>query len=281
MKYALGFFSAVCFIGSIIFIGVGLHTMYTYGLGILGDYRGHIVKGDAFNFIIIANRGIGWINIGIISSIIGSTLAILAKGLPEGDTKRCPFCAEIIKAEARVCRYCGRELPEEAALEEATEASEEERRKLFLAHVKSVIADLRSSISPGFDEDERSIRFRYVVSHRRLRQLSGLTPEALKRVNKNLAAWLTSSNVGVKLEMRGENKFVGNFVLIVDKPTTIRFHGKLPPEAWVTYGYLRVSGEQSASQLKEALGERGMEWLAKLEANGLVEKVDDKFRAKT
>jgi len=38
--------------------------------------------------------------------------AIEKKQLASGDLRKCPFCAEIIKSEAKVCRFCGRDLPE-------------------------------------------------------------------------------------------------------------------------------------------------------------------------
>ena len=36
--------------------------------------------------------------------------ALEKKELATGDTRKCPYCAELIKREAKVCRYCHREL---------------------------------------------------------------------------------------------------------------------------------------------------------------------------
>src|SRR3990172_704514 len=41
----------------------------------------------------------------------------LQAGADDGPTKVCPFCAESVKLAAKVCRFCGRELPLQAGRE--------------------------------------------------------------------------------------------------------------------------------------------------------------------
>jgi hypothetical protein len=71
--------------------------------------------------VIASNKGrsfMGWYIYGVLLFIVALIHSLVIskdvqfkeeQSLANGDTKRCEFCAEPIRLEAKVCRYCGRD----------------------------------------------------------------------------------------------------------------------------------------------------------------------------
>ncbi len=63
--------------------------------------------------------------IGLVLSLVVSknTEQLEDRAIAEGTVKRCPYCAELVKTEAVICRYCGKELPQKEIIDKVLPAA--------------------------------------------------------------------------------------------------------------------------------------------------------------
>jgi len=73
--------------------------------------------------IILSNKGrsgCGGFALGFLLGPIGLVIALVMstdhkelekRSLQEGEMRKCPNCAELVRVEAKKCRFCGSELP--------------------------------------------------------------------------------------------------------------------------------------------------------------------------
>jgi RNA polymerase subunit RPABC4/transcription elongation factor Spt4 len=77
-----------------------------------------------------------------LTPVVGLLMAAIAKPRQAAASqRRCPFCAELLKREAKGCRFCGKHLPEVESPQDQSEGQRFEGRSEYEAW-KAAIAEL-------------------------------------------------------------------------------------------------------------------------------------------
>ena len=110
------------------------------GTGVLAKTRGHKPVGFAFLAFVISP-----LFACIILLVMPSNVRELERmSVAAGSSRKCPFCAETVKAEAIVCRFCGRDIPPN------TRFTREQIRQDTLAMIRDLEKDKRIAWVPDF-----------------------------------------------------------------------------------------------------------------------------------
>jgi hypothetical protein len=86
----------------IVIIWLGLSVV----AGVIANNKGRSGLGFFFLSVLLSPL------IGIIAALVAkqNVKAVETMQINKGESKKCPYCAEMIKWEAKVCRYCGKDV---------------------------------------------------------------------------------------------------------------------------------------------------------------------------